>query len=83
MPKIDRPFIAHMPHRGQTVRQGTNITALAHSLSLEVVAEGVENEEQARLQPSWQRFIHRRPLAMLITGATLTPVPGSIPSPPM
>jgi EAL domain-containing protein (putative c-di-GMP-specific phosphodiesterase class I)/GGDEF domain-containing protein len=47
--KIDRSFIADMAVSAQTLSLVTNIIALAHSLDLQVVAEGVETEEQAKL----------------------------------
>jgi len=47
--KIDRSFIAGMADSSETLALVTNIIALAHSLGLKVVAEGVETEEQAKL----------------------------------
>jgi EAL domain-containing protein (putative c-di-GMP-specific phosphodiesterase class I) len=47
--KIDRSFIALLTQSPETLSLVTNIIALAHSLSLRVVAEGVEDEEQAKL----------------------------------
>jgi PAS domain S-box-containing protein len=47
--KIDRSFIADMAVSAETLSLVTNIIALAHSLDLKVVAEGVETEEQAKL----------------------------------
>jgi EAL domain-containing protein (putative c-di-GMP-specific phosphodiesterase class I) len=46
--KIDRSFIALLTESPETMGLVTNIITLAHSLSLQVVAEGVE-EEQAKL----------------------------------
>ena len=47
--KIDQSFVALLTESPQTMGLITNIINLAHSLSLNVVAEGVETEEQAKL----------------------------------
>ncbi|QSX79310.1 EAL domain-containing protein [Agrilutibacter solisilvae] len=47
--KIDRSFIALITESPETLALVTNIIGLAHSLSLKVVAEGVEEHEQAKL----------------------------------
>ncbi len=47
--KIDRSFIVDMTERPNSLAIVTSIISLAHSLDLEVVAEGVELEEQAKL----------------------------------
>jgi PAS domain S-box-containing protein len=47
--KIDQSFIAQLAHSADTLALVTNILGLAHSLSLRVVAEGVETEEQEKL----------------------------------
>jgi len=47
--KIDQSFIAQLAHSPETMSLITNIITLVHSLSLKVVAEGVEEEEQAKL----------------------------------
>ena len=47
--KIDQSFIALLTAIPETMGLVTNIITLAHSLSLQVVAEGVEEEEQAKL----------------------------------
>ncbi len=47
--KIDRSFIALITESPETMALVTNIIGLAHSLSLKVVAEGVEDAEQAKL----------------------------------
>jgi EAL domain-containing protein (putative c-di-GMP-specific phosphodiesterase class I) len=47
--KIDQSFIATLTQSPETMGLITNVINLAHSLSLRVVAEGVENEEQAKL----------------------------------
>lgn len=44
--KIDRSFVRDVPNDADDASIATGIIALAHSLRLEVVAEGVENEAQ-------------------------------------
>jgi EAL domain-containing protein (putative c-di-GMP-specific phosphodiesterase class I) len=46
--KIDRTFIAGLPAENTAVEIVKCIIALAHSFKLEVVAEGVESEKQAK-----------------------------------
>ena len=47
--KIDRSFVEDMESNSQDAEIVRTIIALAHSLDLKVVAEGVENEAQLRL----------------------------------
>lgn len=47
--KIDQSFTALLAHSPDTLALVTNVIGLAHSLGLKVVAEGVEDEEQAKL----------------------------------
>ncbi len=47
--KIDQSFVAQLAHSPESMSLITNIITLAHSLSLKVVAEGVEEEEQVKL----------------------------------
>ena len=47
--KVDQSFVALLTQSPEAVSLVTNIITLAHSLSLDVVAEGVEEEEQAKL----------------------------------
>ena len=47
--KIDRSFIVTMVESPSSLAIVTSIISLAHSLRLEVIAEGVELEEQAKL----------------------------------
>ena len=44
--KIDRSFINHMNARGENMEIVQTIVALAHSLHMQVIAEGVETEAQ-------------------------------------
>ncbi len=51
--KIDRSFVGEMPHNPEDVAIGSAIIALAHSLNLRVVAEGVET-------PAQEKFLRER-----------------------
>lgn len=44
--KIDRSFIANLPHNNDDVEIVRAIISLAHNLSMTVIAEGVETKEQ-------------------------------------
>ncbi|MFN8444501.1 MAG: bifunctional diguanylate cyclase/phosphodiesterase [Caldilineaceae bacterium] len=44
--KIDRSFVSCIDHEGQNVEIARTITTLAHNLSMNVIAEGVETEAQ-------------------------------------
>ena len=65
--KIDQSFVAVMTESPETMGLVTNIINLAHSLSLQTVAEGVEEEEQMKLLrllrcDELQGFLLGRPL---------------------
>lgn len=45
--KIDRSFVVDMTHSADSLAIVSSIISMAHALRLEVVAEGVETEEQA------------------------------------
>lgn len=47
--KIDRSFIVDMTEHPNSLAIVTSIISLAHSLDLQVVAEGVEHDDQAKL----------------------------------
>lgn len=47
--KIDRSFVKDLPHDEEDVTLTTTIISLATNLNLQVIAEGVENDEQRKL----------------------------------
>lgn len=75
--KLPGEFIAGVPHDARCAAIVRSIIALAHDLSLSVVAEGVENEEQlqfllAHKCDSIQGFLFSRPMPveeLLLLGA--------------
>ena len=57
--KIDRSFVADMPDDARAVRDRRRaIVALAHALELQVIAEGVESEEQRAFLAELRLRIH-------------------------
>jgi diguanylate cyclase (GGDEF)-like protein/PAS domain S-box-containing protein len=67
MLKIDRSFISRLGSNGENLKIVKAIAALAHSLNMNVIAEGVETEEQflrlKRLKCGYmQGFLFSRPL---------------------
>lgn len=66
--KIDRAFVAPLPADGSALRIATAVAALADSLGLATVAEGIETPEQARVLLALgctlgQGYLFARPVA--------------------
>jgi diguanylate cyclase (GGDEF)-like protein/PAS domain S-box-containing protein len=66
--KIDRSFVSQIDEQGEQVRLASAIIAMAHELDLVVIAEGVENEVQARYLAEhgcdqFQGYLYGRPQA--------------------
>lgn len=66
--KIDRSFISQINENGEPIRLASAIIAMAHELGLQVIAEGVETEVQARYLVEHgcdisQGFLYSKPLA--------------------
>jgi len=82
--KIDRSFITEMANSPQDMSIVTTIIALAHSLNLGVVAEGVETESQSKLLKllkcdEAQGYLFSKPLpAAEIEPLLRVPVPGEV-----
>ena len=51
--KIDRSFVKNIPSDIDDVQIASTIIAMAHNLGLQVVAEGIETEEQLKLLTTW------------------------------
>ncbi|AGW13085.1 putative bifunctional diguanylate cyclase/phosphodiesterase [Megalodesulfovibrio gigas] len=69
MLKIDRSFVSRMSHGSENMEIARTIVALAHSLDMKVVAEGVETFEQAQLLRDLgceyaQGYYYARPMAL-------------------
>jgi PAS domain S-box-containing protein/diguanylate cyclase (GGDEF)-like protein len=85
--KIDRTFVTAMPESPEGMSLVTSIIALAHALGMQVVAEGVETEEQARLLKllaceQAQGFLFSRPVTAEAIAAILrADVPLPMPAP--
>ena len=65
--KVDRTFVRDLPHNGDDVAITRAVIAMAHSLRMSVVAEGVEHQEQFELLRSegcdeFQGYYCRPPL---------------------
>jgi diguanylate cyclase (GGDEF)-like protein/PAS domain S-box-containing protein len=83
--KIDRSFVTDMTAGPQGLALVSTIINLAHSLKLNVVAEGVETEEQSRLLrllrcDEMQGFLFSKPVPSEIFEATFLTPPRSAPS---
>jgi diguanylate cyclase (GGDEF)-like protein len=80
--KIDRSFIVAMASDPDAMTLTSTIISLAHSLRLQVIAEGVETEEQARMLrllrcDQMQGYLFSRPLPFEeITGRLEQRAPG-------
>jgi EAL domain-containing protein (putative c-di-GMP-specific phosphodiesterase class I) len=66
--KIDRSFVDTMTRNPQSMTLVSTIISLAHALDLQVIAEGVESEEQAKLLrllkcDELQGYLFSKPLA--------------------
>lgn len=66
--KIDKSFVHDLPHDEGGVALARAILAMAHALNLEVVAEGIENQEQAVFMTSHgcdfaQGYYFHKPMA--------------------
>ena len=74
--KIDRAFVSNLSRKDKDKALCKAIIALAHALELQVVAEGVETQDQLDLLKSWgcgfaQGFLFSRPMdASAITAAS-------------
>ncbi|HUF32430.1 MAG TPA: EAL domain-containing protein [Acidimicrobiales bacterium] len=84
--KIDRSFIAGMTHRPEDGVIASAVLGLAHTLGLQTIAEGIEDEEQVRRLVAMgckigQGYLWSRPLPLpeaiaLITGGQ-SPAPSN------
>jgi EAL domain-containing protein (putative c-di-GMP-specific phosphodiesterase class I) len=66
--KIDQSFVHHLASNKNDAAITRSIIALAHSLGLSVIAEGVETEEQRRILAkegcvAFQGYLYHPPLA--------------------
>ena len=85
--KIDRSFMIRINHDNRHAAIVTAIIAMAHSLSLQVIAEGVDNEEQIAFLKAHgclaaQGFYYSKPVSAqvfseLLDKACLTPMSGA------
>jgi diguanylate cyclase (GGDEF)-like protein/PAS domain S-box-containing protein len=85
--KIDRSFVAGLPHRRDDVAIVTAVLAFAEALALDVVAEGIETDEQRRALRRLgcayaQGFFFNRPLpAAEISTLLAAPRTAGVPAP--
>lgn len=68
--KVDGSFVAGLPHDSGKVALVKSIIGMAHSLGLEVVAEGVENHDQVKMLSDLgcdavQGYLFARPLSIV------------------
>ena len=82
--KIDRSFTQRLPHDARTAAITQGIIELSHRLGMEVVAEGVETEEQRQALLSYgcvqmQGFLFSRPAApSALAQVWSQPLPGDL-----
>jgi EAL domain-containing protein (putative c-di-GMP-specific phosphodiesterase class I) len=77
--KIDRSFINDIPHDATDVQLAITIIAMAKNFGLNVLAEGVEREEQRRFLAEsgcdfWQGYLCSKPLPAREFAAHFLPV---------
>ncbi len=65
--KIDQSFVREIPHDRNDMEIAATIIAMAHTLKLRVIAEGVETEEQLaflkeRRCDAWQGYLCSKPI---------------------
>ncbi len=65
--KVDRSFVRDLPHNADDIAITRAVIAMAHSLEVKVIAEGVENQEQLDLLRAegcdeYQGYLCSRPL---------------------
>ncbi|MGM0571101.1 putative bifunctional diguanylate cyclase/phosphodiesterase [Marinobacter sp.] len=89
--KVDKSFMDRMPHDRKSMEMVRAILQMANSLDLEVVAEGIETEDQLRILADagchfGQGFLFARPmppeelLAYLCPPGEASPLPGRPPA---
>ncbi len=83
--KVDRTFIQRMAHGTGNREVVRAVIALAHGLNLDVVAEGVEKEEQRVILSdlkceNGQGYLFSRPLDTDVAGSLLLPLKGTFSS---
>ncbi len=85
--KIDRSFVSRCPHDANAASIVRTVIAMAHGLHMDVVAEGVETEEQQRFL-AWRRcdqaqgYFYGRPMPLEQLIAIYMPKTGELPPPP-
>ncbi|HUF54370.1 MAG TPA: EAL domain-containing protein [Dehalococcoidia bacterium] len=78
--KIDQSFIQNMVHDDRNAEIAASVIALGQALSLNIVAEGVETEEQLQFLrdhncQTYQGFLHSKPMPAAEMRALLKSVP--------
>jgi diguanylate cyclase (GGDEF)-like protein len=81
--KLDRSFISQLPHDRESLGIVRAVISLAHELSKEVIAEGVETEEQAELLAGMgcdflQGYLFSKPMPASAAGEYLRRRPGVV-----